>query len=330
MSNMREITYRHALQEALAEELERDPNVFLMGEEVAQYNGAYKVSQGLLDRFGAKRIIDTPISENGFAGMGIGAAMVGLRPIVEFMTFSFSLVAFDQVVNNAPNMLTMSGGQFNVPITFRGPNGPAHQIGATHMHATECLYANFPGLKICTPATPRDAKGLLKTAIRDDNPVLVLEAELLYSSKGMVEAPEQELLIPLGQAEIKREGTDVTIICYAQTVPLALAAAEQLEEEEISAEVLDLRSIKPLDQEAIYKSVSKTHRVVIAEQDRPFCGIGAEICYRIQKNIFDELDAPIARVSQEDVPMPYNERLEKAVLPSAAKIVVAVKKVCNA
>ncbi len=327
---MREITYRQALNEALAEELERDPNVFLLGEEVAQYNGAYKVSQGLLDRFGAKRIIDTPISENGFAGMGIGAAMVGLRPIVEFMTFSFSLVAFDQVVNNAPNMLTMSGGQFNIPITFRGPNGPAHQLGATHSHATECLYANFPGLKICTPATPRDAKGLLKTAIRDNNPVLVLESELLYSSKGMIEPAEQELLIPLGSAEIKREGSDVTIICYAQTVPLALAAAEQLEEEEISAEVLDLRSIKPLDQQAIFASVSKTHRVVVAEQDRPYCGIGAELCYRIQKNIFDELDAPIARVSQEDVPMPYNERLEKAVLPSAEKIVAAVKKVCNA
>lgn len=327
---MREITYRQALNEALAEELERDQNVFLMGEEVAQYNGAYKVSQGLLDRFGAKRIIDTPISENGFAGLGVGAAMVGLRPVVEFMTFSFSLVAFDQVVNNAPNMLTMSGGQFNIPITFRGPNGPAHQLGATHSHATECLYANFPGLKICTPATPRDAKGLLKTAIRDDNPVLVLESELLYSSKGMIEPAEQELLIPLGKAEIKREGADVTILCYAQTVPLALAAAEQLEEEEISAEVLDLRSIKPLDQEAIFASVSKTHRVVVAEQDRPYCGIGAELCYRIQKNIFDELDAPIARVSQEDVPMPYNERLEKAVLPSAEKIVAAVKKVCNA
>ena len=203
---MREITYRQALNEALAEELERDANVFLMGEEVAQYNGAYKVSQGLLDRFGEKRIVDTPISENGFAGLGIGAAMVGLRPVIEFMTFSFSLVAFDQVVNNAPNMLTMSGGQFNIPITFRGPNGPAHQLGATHSHATECLYANFPGLKICTPATPRDAKGLLKTAIRDNNPVLVLECELLYSSKGMVEPEDQELLIPLGEAEIKREG----------------------------------------------------------------------------------------------------------------------------
>jgi len=327
---MREITYRQALNEALAEELERDPNVFLMGEEVAEYHGAYKVSQGLLERFGPKRIIDTPISENGFAGLGVGAAMVGLRPIIEFMTFSFSFVAFDQVVNNAPNMLTMSGGQFNIPITFRGPNGPAHQLGATHSHATECLYANVPGLKVCTPATPRDAKGLLKTAVRDNNPVLVLEAELLYSSKGMIEPAETELLIPLGEAEVKREGSDVTMVCYAQTVPLALAVAEKFEDEDISVEVLDLRSIKPLDERAIYDSVAKTHRVVIVEQDRPFCGVGAEVCYRIQKNIFDELDAPIVRVSQEDVPMPYNERLEKAVLPNKEKLVAAVKKVCYA
>ncbi len=327
---MREITYRQALNEALAEELERDPNVFLMGEEVAEYNGAYKVSQGLLDRFGAERIIDTPISENGFAGLGVGAAMVGLRPIIEFMTFSFSLVAFDQVVNNAPNMLTMSGGQFNIPITFRGPNGPAHQLGATHSHATECLYANIPGLKVCTPATPRDAKGLLKTAVRDNNPVLVLESELLYSSKGMVEPLDVDLTIPLGEAEVKREGSDVTIICYAQTVPLALAAAEKLEDEDISSEIVDLRSIKPLDEEAIYNSIRKTHRVVIVEQDRPFCGVGAEVCYRIQKNIFDQLDAPIARVSQEDVPMPYNEKLEKAVLPNVDKLIGAVKKVCYA
>jgi len=328
---VREITYRQALNEALAEELARDPNVFLMGEEVAEYNGAYKVSQGLLTRFGPKRIIDTPISENGFAGMGVGAAMVGLRPIIEFMTFSFSLVAFDQVVNNAPNMLTMSGGQFNIPIVFRGPNGPAHQLGATHSHATEPLYANVPGLKVCTPATPRDAKGLLKTAVRDDNPVLVLESELLYSSKGLVEPEDVELLIPLGQADLKREGTDVTVICYAQTVPLALSAAETLENEgEISAEILDLRSIKPLDIDAILKSVLKTHRVVIVEQDRPFCGVGAEISYRIQKEIFDSLDAPILRVAQEDVPMPYNERLEKAVLPSAAKLIAAVKEVCYA
>ena len=327
---MREITYRQALNEALAEELERDPNVFLMGEEVAEYNGAYKVSQGLLERFGPKRIIDTPISENGFAGLGVGAAMVGLRPIIEFMTFSFSLVAFDQVVNNAPNMLTMSGGQFNIPITFRGPNGPAHQLGATHSHATECLYANVPGLKVCTPATPRDAKGLLKTAVRDNNPVLVLESELLYSSKGLIEPAETELLIPLGQAEVKREGADVTIVCYAQTVPLALAAAEQLEDEDISAEVLDLRSIKPLDERAIYDSAAKTHRVVIVEQDRPFCGVGAEVCYRIQKNIIDELDAQIVRVSQEDVPMPYNQQLEHGVLPNAEKLIAAVKKVCYA
>ena len=327
---MREITYRQALNEALAEELEGDPNVFLMGEEVAEYKGAYKVSQGLLERFGPKRIIDTPISENGFAGLGVGAAMVGLRPIIEFMTFSFSFVAFDQVVNNAPNMLTMSGGQFNIPITFRGPNGPAHQLGATHSHATECLYANVPGLKVCTPATPRDAKGLLKTAVRDNNPVLVLEAELLYSSKGMIEPAEIELLIPLGEAEVKREGSDVTVVCYAQTVPLALAVAEKFEDEDISVEVLDLRSIKPLDERAIYDSVAKTHRVVIVEQDRPFCGVGAEVCYRIQKNIFDELDAPIVRVSQEDVPMPYSERLEKAVLPNKEKLVAAVKKVCYA
>ena len=327
---MREITYRQALNEALAEELERDPDVFLMGEEVAEYNGAYKVSQGLLERFGPRRIIDTPISENGFAGLGVGAAMVGLRPIIEFMTFSFSLVAFDQVVNNAPNMFTMSGGQFNIPITFRGPNGPAHQLGATHSHATEPLYANSPGLKICTPATPRDAKGLLKTAVRDNNPVLVLEAELLYSSKGMVEPPDEELLIPLGRAEVKREGSDVSIICYAQTVRLALATAAKLEKEDISAEIVDLRSIKPLDEKAIFDSVAKTHRVVIVEQDRPFCGVGAEVCYRIQRNIFDELDAPILRVSQEDVPMPYNERLEKAVLPNADKLIAAVKKVCYA
>src|SRR6266576_3517601 len=246
---MREITYRQALNEALAEELERDPNVFLMGEEVAEYRGAYKVSQGLLERFGPKRVVDTPISENGFAGLGVGAAMVGLRPIIEFMTFSFSLVAFDQVVNNAPNMFMMSGGQFNIPITFRGPNGPAHQLAATHSHATENFYASVPGLKVCTPATPRDA-----------NPVLVLEAELLYSSKGMVEPPDEELLIPLGKADVKREGSDVTVICYSQTVPIALTVAAQLEEEDISAVILDLRSIKPLDEKAIYGSVTKTHR----------------------------------------------------------------------
>ena len=325
---MREITYRQAVNEALDEEMQRDPNVFLLGEEVAEYNGAYKVSQGLLDKFGPKRVLDTPISEGGFAGLGIGAAMVGLRPVVEFMTFSFSLVAFDQVVNNAPNMLTMSGGQLHIPIVFRGPNGPAHQLGATHSHATEPLYANFPGLKIAIPGTPRDAKGLLKTAIRDDNPVLVLESELLYNVTGPIEDKEVELLIPLGKGEIKREGADVTIICYAQTVRMALAAAETLAGQGVQAEVLDLRSIKPLDLDLILNSVSKTHRCVIAEQDKPFCGIGAELTYQIQRDIFDELDAPVARVAQEEVPMPYNERLEAAVLPNEEKILQAVYQVC--
>ncbi len=327
---MREITYRQAVNEALLEEMERDPDTFLMGEEVAEYNGAYKISQGLLEKFGPKRVIDTPIAEAGFAGLGVGAAMAGLRPIIEFMTFSFSLVAFDQIVNNAPNMLTMSGGQFNVPVTFRGPNGPAHQLGATHSHATECLYANFPGLKIVMPATARDAKGLLKTAIRDDNPVLVLESELLYSTKGMVDELDTEILVPFGKASISRPGTDVTIISYAQTVRMALAAAETLQGRGINAEVLDLRSIKPLDLQAILESVSKTHRVVIAEQDRPFCGIGSELTYQIQKHIFDELDAPVGRVAQEEVPMPYNEALETAVLPSAEKIVRAVLEICPA
>lgn len=325
---MREITYRQAVNEALSEEMERDPNVFLMGEEVAEYNGAYKISQGLLDKFGPKRVIDSPIAEAGFAGLGIGAAMVGLRPIIEFMTFSFSMVAFDQIVNNAPNMLTMSGGQFNVPIVFRGPNGPAHQLGATHSHATENLYANVPGLKICTPATPRDAKGLLKTAVRDNNPVLVLETELFYSTKGLVEELDEDLLIPLGQASVAREGSDLTILCYAQTVRMALAAAEELQQKGVNAEVIDLRSIKPLDLETVLRSVSKTHRALIAEQDRPFCGIGSELCFQIQEHIFTDLDAPIARVTQEEVPMPYNERLEQAVLPSADKIVAAALKMC--
>jgi pyruvate dehydrogenase E1 component beta subunit len=325
---VREISYRQAVNEALEEEMSRDPNVFLLGEEVAEYNGAYKVSQGLLDKFGPKRVLDTPISEAGFAGLGIGAAMVGLRPVVEFMTFSFSLVAFDQVVNNAPNMLTMSGGQFNIPIVFRGPNGPAHQLGATHSHATEPLYANFPGLKVAVPGTPRDAKGLLKTAIRDDNPVLVLESELLYNTTGMVEDKDVELLIPLGKGEVKRQGKDVTILCYAQTVRMALSAAEALAVQGVSAEVLDLRSIKPLDLDLILNSVSKTHRCVIAEQDKPFCGIGAELTYQIQRSVFDELDAPVARVAQEEVPMPYSEKLEAAVLPNEEKILQAVYQVC--
>lgn len=325
---MREISYRQALNEAIEEEMRRDPHVFLLGEEVAEYHGAYKVSQGLLEKFGPQRVLDTPISEGGFAGLAIGAAMVGLRPIVEFMTFSFSLVAFDQVVNNAPNMLTMSGGQFHVPIVFRGPNGPAHQLGATHSHATESLYANVPGLKVAIPATPRDAKGLLKSAIRDDNPVVVLESELLYNTSGQVEDLEVDLLIPLGKGEIKRPGTDVTLVCCAQTVRMALGTAEYMATQGINVEVLDLRSIKPLDFDLVLNSVSKTHRCVVAEQNRPFCGIGAEIAFQIQRELFDSLDAPILRVTQEEVPMPYNEKLESAVLPSEEKILQAVTQVC--
>jgi pyruvate dehydrogenase E1 component beta subunit len=325
---VREISYRQALNEAMEEEMRRDPNVFLLGEEVAEYHGAYKVSQGLLEKFGPQRVLDTPISEGGFAGLAIGAAMVGLRPVVEFMTFSFSLVAFDQVVNNAPNMLTMSGGQFHIPIVFRGPNGPAHQLGATHSHATESFYANVPGLKVAIPATPRDAKGLLKSAIRDDNPVVVLESELLYNISGQVEDLEVDLLIPLGKGEIKRPGTDVTLVCYAQTVRMALGTAEYMATQGINVEVLDLRSIKPLDIELVLNSVSKTHRCVIAEQNRPFCGIGAEIAFQIQRELFDSLDAPILRVTQEEVPMPYNEKFESAVLPSEEKILQAVTQVC--
>lgn len=329
---MREITYRQALNEALAEELERDQNVFLMGEEVAQYNGAYKISQNLLERFGPKRVIDAPIAEAGFAGIGIGAAMVGLRPIIEFMSFSFSLVAFDQVANNAPNMLTMSGGQFHCPIVFRGINGPAHQLGATHMHATENLYANFAGLKIVIPSNPRDAKGLLKAAVRDDNPVLVMEVELLYGMKGLVEPPmpEFDLVLPMGKANVTREGSDLTILSWGRTVAYAHQAAEILEKENgIHAEVVDLRSIKPLDTETIFNSVAKTHRVVVAEQGRPFCGVASELGFQIQEHIFDELDAPIARAGMDEIPVPYSEVLEHAMLPNPEKILAAARKTCG-
>lgn len=326
---MRTITYREAIREALIEEMERDESVFLMGEEVAEYNGAYKISQGMLDKFGPRRVLDTPISECGFSGLGIGAAMAGLRPVVEFMTFSFSLVAFDQVVNNAPNMVTMSGGQFHVPIVFRGPNGPVHALGATHSHATESFYANVPGLKICAPGTVRDAKGLLKTAIRDDNPVIVLESERLYNSSGEIDDLDVDLTVALGKANVLREGSDLTIVTYSQTVPLVLQTAEKLKAEfNIDAEVIDLRSIRPMDTETVCNSLAKTNRVLIVEQNRPFCGIGAQLTFEIQDLAFDELDAPVARVAQEDVPMPYNEALENAVLPNEERILAAVKKVC--
>jgi pyruvate dehydrogenase E1 component beta subunit len=273
--------------------------------------------------------LDTPIAEAGFSGLGVGAAMCGLRPIVEFMTFSFSLVAFDQVMNNAPNMMMMSGGQFKVPITFRGPNGPAHQLGATHSHATENFYANVPGLKIAVPGTPRDAKGLLKSCVRDDNPCLHQEVELLYAAKGEVPDPEDgDFLIPLGKGEVKREGADVTIICYGQTVPMSLKAAETLAEQGVNAEVVDLRCIRPLDEDIFLNSIAKTNRVVIAEQDRPFCGIGAQLAYIIQREMFEDLDHEIERVSQEDIPTPYAEALEEAMLPSPEKIVQAARRVC--
>ena len=326
---MRTITYREAIREALTEEMERDQSVFLMGEEVAEYNGAYKVSQGMLEKFGSKRVVDTPISECGFAGLGVGAAMAGLRPIIEFMTFSFSFVAFDQIVNNAPNMVTMSGGQFNVPMVFRGPNGPVHALGATHSHATEPFYANVPGLKVCTPGTVRDAKGLLKSAIRDNNPVLVLESERLYNASGEIDDLDVDLVIPIGKAKILREGTDLTIATYSQLVPVVLEIAEKIADEfGVSAEVIDLRSIRPMDTQTVCESVARSNRLLIVEQNRPFCGIGSQLSFEVQEAIFDELDAPIARIAQEDIPMPYNEHLEHATMPNEERIIAAIKKLC--
>ena len=320
------LTYRDALNQALREEMERDPNVFLMGEEVGVYQGAYKVSRGLLEAFGERRVIDTPITELGFAGVGIGAAMVGLRPVIEFMTFNFALLALDQIVNTAAKMLYMSGGQIPIPIVFRGPSGAALQLGAQHSQALESWYAHIPGLKVVAPATPADAKGLLKTAIRDDNPVIFLEGEMLYNTKG--EVPEGEYAIPLGKAHLRREGTDVTLICHSKTVASTEKAAASLAEEyQVSADVLDLRTIRPLDTEAILASVRKTHRCVVVEEGWPFCGIGAQVVDEIQRDAFDDLDAPVLRVTGADVPMPYNKYLERATKPDVQRIVEAVKRV---
>lgn len=319
------LTYRDALNQALREEMTRDPNVFLMGEEVGVYQGAYKVSRGLLEEFGPNRVVDTPITELGFAGVGVGAAMVGLRPIIEFMTWNFALLAIDQLVNSAAKMRYMSGGQIGMPIVFRGPAGAALQLAAQHSQSFEAMYANVPGLKVVMPATPADAKGLLKSAIRDEDPIVFMEGEMLYNVKG--EVPEGEHLVPIGRAEIKRAGEHVTIICYSKTVSLALKAAEQLEAEGISAEVLDLRTIRPLDLEGIFTSVGRTHRAVVAEEGWRFAGAGAQVVDEIQQNIFDELDAPILRVTAADVPMPYNKHLERAAKVSPEKIVAAVKKV---
>mgnify|MGYP000905429515 CR=1 FL=1 len=316
------LAYREALNQAMCEEMERDDRVFLMGEEVAEYDGAYKVSQGMLAKFGARRVIDTPISEEGFAGIGIGAAMVGLRPIIEFMTFSFSLVAIDQIVNNAANVRTMSGGQFSTPIVFRGSSGMAGCLGATHSHRLEAVYAHFPGLTVVMPSTSADAKGLLKSAIRSDDPVIFIEHENLYGERG--EVPDGEHLVPIGKADVKRTGDDVTLITYSRSVKTTLAAAEKLAENGISAEVIDLRSIRPLDMETILASVVKTHRAVIIEEDWPYCGLGAGVADRIYQKVFDELDAPIRRVATKDAPIPYNRRMEQAMLPSVDRIIAQV------
>src|SRR5438128_7078710 len=320
------ITMRDALNQALREELARDQNVFLMGEEVAEYQGAYKVTRNLLEEFGPKRIIDTPITELGFAGLGIGAAMAGLRPIVEFMTFNFSILASDQIINSAAKMLYMSGGQFKIPIVFRGPGGSAYQVSSQHSQAIESWFAYFPGLKVVMPSTPADAKGLLKSAIRDDDPVIFIEQERMYGLKGEV-PDDEDFTIPLGVADVKREGTDATIVARSLMVPLALKAAEELEKQSVSWEVIDPRTIRPLDIDAIVEFVKKTNRVVIAEESHPFCGVGAEISAQIAERAFDYLDAPVKRVSGADVPMPYAKNLEQLALPDFERIRQAVREV---
>jgi len=320
------MTMRDALNLALKEELARDSSVFLIGEEVAEYQGAYKVTRGLLEEFGPKRVIDTPITELGFAGLGVGAAMAGLRPIIEFMTFNFSILATDQIINSAAKMRYMSGGQFKIPIVFRGPGGSAYQVSSQHSQALESWYAYFPGLKVVMPSTPADAKGLLKSAIRDDDPVIFIEQERMYGMKG--EVPEDaDFTIPLGVGEVKREGTDATIIARSLMVPTALHAAEQLEKEGISCEVIDPRTIRPLDINLIIESIKKTNRAVVAEESHPFASVGAEISAQIAEQAFDYLDAPVKRVSAVDVPMPYAKNLEQLAIPDVAHIVAAVKEV---
>ncbi len=322
---MRQITFREALREAMSEEMRRDENVFLMGEEVAEYNGAYKVSQGMLEEFGAKRIIDTPISELGFTAVAVGAAQNGLRPIVEFMTWNFAVLALDQILNTASKMLAMSGGQVGCPIVFRGPNGSAGQLGAQHSTAFESLYANIPGIKVISPSTPYDAKGLLKSAIRDNDPVVFMEGEVMYGDKADI--PVEEYLIPIGKADVKKIGTDVTIVAYNKMMKIALAAAMELEKEGVSAEVVDLRTIRPLDWQTIVESVRKTNRLVIVEEQWPYASISSEIAYRIQKEAFDYLDAPIRRITSVDAPMHYAPTLANAYLPDVPRTVQLVKEV---
>ena len=322
---VRQIAFREALREAMSEEMRRDPNVFLLGEEVAEYNGAYKVSQGMLDEFGPKRIIDTPIAELGFTAVAVGAAQNGLRPIVEYMTWNFAVLALDQILNTASKMLAMSGGQVGCPIVFRGPNGSAGQLGAQHSTAFESMYANIPGLKVISVSNPYDAKGLLKSAIRDNDPVCFMESEVMYGDKG--EVPEEEYLIPIGKSDVKRVGRDVTIVSFNKMMKVALGAAEELEKEGISAEVIDLRTIRPLDWMTILESVKKTNRLVIVEEQWPFASISSEVAYRIQKEGFDFLDAPVRRITSQDAPMHYAPNLVAAYLPSIGRTVNLVKEV---
>ena len=322
---MREIQFREAVAEAMSEEMRKDERIYLMGEEVAEYNGAYKASKGMLAEFGPKRVIDTPISELGFAGIGVGSAMNGLRPIIEFMTFNFSLVAIDQIISNAAKMRQMSGGQFNVPIVFRGPTASAGQLGATHSQAFESWFANCPGLKVVVPSNPYDAKGLLKAAIRDNDPVIFMESEQMYGDKG--EVPESEYILPLGVADIKREGKDVTIVSFGKIIKEAYKAADELAEEGIEAEVIDLRTVRPIDFDAILTSVRKTNRIVVLEEAWPLASISSEIAYKVQKDAFDDLDAPVKRVTALDTPMAYAPTLVEAYLPNKDKVVKAVKEV---
>lgn len=324
---MGSLQLREALRRAMVEEMRRDERVFLMGEEVAYYDGAYKVSQGMLAEFGDKRIIDTPIAENGFTGIAIGAAMAGLRPIVEMMTWNFSLVAYDQIINSAAKIVQMTAGQYQVPLVIRGANGAAEGLGSQHSQALESIYAHFPGLKVISTATPADAYGLLKSAIRDPNPVIFMESELAYGTRG--EVPDEEYLIPIGKADLKRDGTDVTLVTWNKQVFNCLTAADELAKLGISAQVLDLRTIRPLDEKALFDAVVKTHRMVVVQEGFPFAGVGAEIAARVQECCFDALDAPVLRVTNRDINQPYAPHLEKMVLPSVARIVDAARTVCG-
>jgi len=322
---MKTVQFREALREAMSEEMRADERVFLMGEEVAEYNGAYKVSQGMLDEFGPKRVIDTPIAELGFAGIAVGASMNGLRPIVEFMTWNFAILAADQIINSAAKMLQMSGGQYNCPIVFRGGNGPAGQLGATHSQSFEAFYAQFPGLKVVVPSNPYDAKGLTKAAIRSNDPVLILESEKMYGDKG--EIPEGEYIIPIGVADVKRKGTDVTIVSFGKIMKVAFEAADELAKEGISCEVIDLRSVRPIDYDTIVESVRKTNRCVILEEAHPLASISSEISYHLQRYAFDYLDAPVTRVTQTDTPFAFSPTLIEEASPNVARVIKAVKDV---